>query len=104
MKKFSIALIFSLLTCTLVYAQEKEQDRLKEAGNVLKEILDIPDDIPKSVLDRAECVIVIPSVKKLAVGIGATMLLPMDVRIASSEARSGPSPAARRRRLFRIPR
>lgn len=72
MKNFSLALIFSLVTCAVVFAQEKEQDRLKEAGNVLKEILDIPDDIPKTVLDRAECVIVIPSVKKLAVGIGAS--------------------------------
>lgn len=71
MKKLSIALI-PLLTCTLALAQEKERERLEEAGNVLKEILDIPDDIPKSVLDRAECVIVIPSVKKLAVGIGAS--------------------------------
>jgi len=45
---------------------------LQEAGTVLKEILDIPDNIPKPVLDRAECVIVIPSAKKLAVGIGAS--------------------------------
>ena len=72
MKKLSLAMIFPLLTCTLALAQEKEQDRLKEAGTVLKEILDIPDNIPKSVLDRAECVIVIPSVKKLAIGIGAS--------------------------------
>lgn len=71
MKKFCITLV-PLLACTLAFTQEKERDRLQEAGNVLKEILDIPDDIPKSVLDRAECVIVIPSVKKLAVGIGAS--------------------------------
>jgi SH3 domain-containing YSC84-like protein 1 len=71
MKKFCITLV-PLLACTLAFPQEKERDRLQEAGNVLKEILDIPDDIPKSVLDRAECVIVIPSVKKLAVGIGAS--------------------------------
>lgn len=72
MKNISLATIFLLLTCSFAFAQEKEQDRLKEAGTVLKEILDIPDNIPKSVLDRAECVIVIPSVKKLAVGIGAS--------------------------------
>ena len=51
---------------------EKEQDRLKEAGTVLKEILDVPDDIPKPLLDRAECVIVLPSVKKVAIGIGGS--------------------------------
>src|SRR5205807_1277530 len=37
-----------------------------------KEILNIPDDIPKDLLDRAECVIVLPSVKKLAIGIGGS--------------------------------
>lgn len=51
---------------------EKEQDRLKEAGEVLKEILNIPDNIPKDLLDKAECVIVLPSVKKVAIGIGGS--------------------------------
>ena len=37
---------------------------------MLKEILNIPDDIPKDLLDDAECVIVLPSVKKIAIGIG----------------------------------
>src|SRR5919198_2752011 len=50
----------------------KEVDRIKESGTVLKEILDIPDDIPKDLLDRAECVIVLPSVKKGAIGIGGS--------------------------------
>src|SRR5437660_11913503 len=53
-------------------AQEHEEDRLKHAGEVLQEILNIPDDIPKSILDRAECVIVVPSVKKFAIGIGGS--------------------------------
>jgi len=48
----------------------KEADRVKDAGVVLKEILNIPDDIPKDLLDDAECVIVLPSVKKIAIGIG----------------------------------
>jgi lipid-binding SYLF domain-containing protein len=51
---------------------EKEADRVQEAGTVLKEILDIPDDIPKDLVDKAECVIVLPSVKKAAFGIGAS--------------------------------
>jgi SH3 domain-containing YSC84-like protein 1 len=36
----------------------------------MKEIINIPDNIPKDLIDRAECVIVLPSVKKLAIGIG----------------------------------
>lgn len=51
---------------------EKEQDRVKDAGEVLKEIINIPDNIPKDLFDRAECVIVLPSVKKLAIGIGGS--------------------------------
>lgn len=50
----------------------KEQNRLEECGHVLKEILNIPEDIPKDLLDKAECVIVIPSVKKFALGIGGS--------------------------------
>ena len=50
----------------------REVDRVKDAGVVMKEILNIPDDIPKDLLDRAECVIVLPSVKKGAIGIGGS--------------------------------
>src|SRR5262249_1492741 len=47
------------------FAQEKEEDRLKESRDVLKEILDMPDKgIPHDLLDKAECVVVFPSVKK----------------------------------------
>jgi lipid-binding SYLF domain-containing protein len=51
---------------------EKEEDRVKEAGETLKEIINIPDDIPKDLFDKAECVIVLPSVKKGAIGIGGS--------------------------------
>ena len=51
---------------------EKEEDRVKDAGVVLKEIINIPDDIPKDLFDKAECVIVLPSVKKGAFGIGGS--------------------------------
>src|SRR5947209_10324557 len=73
MKKL-IAFVLSLICIPLAIAAEnqKESDRVKDAGVVLKEILNIPDDIPKDLLDRAECVIVLPSVKKLAMGIGAS--------------------------------
>jgi len=51
---------------------QKEEDRLDNAGHVMGEILDIPDDIPQSLLDKADCVIVIPSVLKFAIGIGGS--------------------------------
>jgi lipid-binding SYLF domain-containing protein len=50
--------------------QSKEQKRLEACGRVLKEVLTIPDGIPKGLLNKAECVIVIPSVLKFAIGIG----------------------------------
>lgn len=50
-----------------------ERDRVKDSGQVLKEILDAPDKgIPKSVLDGSKCVIVLPKVKKAAIGIGGS--------------------------------
>src|SRR5437660_9602326 len=74
MKKL-LALIFAIvmLPISLMAADsEKEQDRVKEAGVVLKEIINIPEDIPKDLFDRAECVIVLPSVKKFAIGVGGS--------------------------------
>jgi SH3 domain-containing YSC84-like protein 1 len=50
----------------------KDEDRLNSAGQVIKEILDIPDDIPQSLLDKANCVIVLPSVLKAAFIIGGS--------------------------------
>jgi SH3 domain-containing YSC84-like protein 1 len=51
---------------------KKEVDRLQNCGTVLKEILDIPDDIPQDLLDKSECVIVYPSVLKAAFVIGGS--------------------------------
>lgn len=50
----------------------KDEERLQNAGEVMKEIMDIPDDIPQSLLDKADCVIVIPSVLKAAFIVGAS--------------------------------
>jgi SH3 domain-containing YSC84-like protein 1 len=74
MKKLLIAILVVALAPSWLSAEkgEKEQDRLKDAGVVLQEILDVPDNLPKPLLDRAECVIVLPSVKKLAIGIGGS--------------------------------
>jgi lipid-binding SYLF domain-containing protein len=70
-------LVALLLACilapsALAFDSEKEEDRVQDAGQVLKEIINIPDDIPKDLFDRAECVIVLPSVKKFAIGIGGS--------------------------------
>jgi lipid-binding SYLF domain-containing protein len=51
---------------------EREQDRVKDAGEVMKEILNIPDDIPQDLLDKAECLVILPSVKKGAFGVGGS--------------------------------
>jgi lipid-binding SYLF domain-containing protein len=57
----------------LATAQDKkEADRLDNCGTVMKEILDIPDDIPQDLLDKAECVIVYPSVLKAAFVVGGS--------------------------------
>src|SRR5690242_13431541 len=75
MKKLLAVLTFVLLLAAPLLAakdNEKEQDRVKDAGQVLKEIINIPDDIPKDLFDRAECIVVLPSVKKLAIGIGGS--------------------------------
>jgi lipid-binding SYLF domain-containing protein len=66
MKKFlSLWMAAALIGLPAQAAKEKDQDRLKNCGTVLKEILDIPDDIPQDLLDKAECVIVIPSAVKV---------------------------------------
>src|SRR5215475_1861076 len=64
---FAISLFVALSS----FSQEKEGDRLKESYNVLKEILGTPDKgIPRDLLDKAECVVVYPSVKKAGFIVG----------------------------------
>jgi SH3 domain-containing YSC84-like protein 1 len=69
-----VCAVFVLLTMIAapVFAQKKEQDRVASAGNVMREILNIPDDIPQSVIDKADCVVVLPSVIKFAFGFGGS--------------------------------
>src|SRR5215470_18486294 len=55
-----------------VYAQKKEEDRIENSGKVMQEIVNAPDSIPQSVLDKADCVVVLPSVVKIAIGIGGS--------------------------------
>jgi len=52
--------------------QIKEVDRVENAGKVISEILNVPEDIPQDLLDKAYCVIVLPSVLKAAFIVGAS--------------------------------
>jgi SH3 domain-containing YSC84-like protein 1 len=72
MRKSCTVVMLALFFAVTTLGQEKEQERLKECGTVMGEILDVPDGIPQDLLNKAECVVVFPSVKKLAVGIGAS--------------------------------
>jgi len=72
-KKFMFCFIVVLMSGVSAFAaNEHEAERVKDAGVVLKEILNIPDDIPEDLLDKAECLVVLPSVKKGAFGIGGS--------------------------------
>jgi SH3 domain-containing YSC84-like protein 1 len=51
---------------------EKDENRLINSGTVLKEILDVPDHIPQDLLDKADCVVVFPSVLKAAFIVGGS--------------------------------
>ena len=64
-----------LLLCVFVpaaFAAKEEEDRVKDSGQVLSEILNIPDNIPQDLIDKAECLIILPSVKKGAFGVGGS--------------------------------
>jgi lipid-binding SYLF domain-containing protein len=69
--------IFSLIAMALLlsapaFAQKDENKRTSNSGTVMTEILNIPDDIPRDILDKAECVIILPSVMKIAFGVGGS--------------------------------
>ena len=73
-KKIVVSVLTLCLSATTAFAanDEKEKDRVEDAGVVLKEILNIPDDIPQDLLDKAECLVILPSVLKGAFGVGGS--------------------------------
>ena len=74
-KRIALGLLFALAALPVFAAaadNEKETDRLENAGMVMEEIMNIPDDIPQDLLDKAECVIVFPSVLKAAFIVGGS--------------------------------
>ena len=73
----SLAIAVLLLSTVLPAANKKitdthEEARLRASGDVLQEILDIPENIPPGLLNKAECVVVIPGTKKFAIGVGGS--------------------------------
>jgi lipid-binding SYLF domain-containing protein len=74
-KLLSLGMLFALSAAPMLAARpdnEKETDRLENSGTVMEEILNIPDNIPQDLIDKAECVVVFPSVLKAAFGIGGS--------------------------------
>jgi lipid-binding SYLF domain-containing protein len=71
MKKWmSIGLLATL--AVPVHGQKKEEERVENSGKVMQEILNAKDSIPQSVLDKADCVVVLPSVVKAAFVVGGS--------------------------------
>ncbi len=73
MKRNLIAvMILAVLAAAPAFAQKDENNRIRNSGEVMKEILNIPDDIPADTLSKARCVIVMPSVLKAAFIVGGS--------------------------------
>ena len=66
MTKTVVALSLMSLMILPAFGQDKEADRVEAAGTIISEIMNLPDDIPQDVIDKADCVVVLPSVLKAA--------------------------------------
>ncbi len=72
MKRIFLLVAVMVLMGLPAFAQKDENNRIENAGKVMVEILNVPDNIPEDLLDKAECVIVLPSVMKFAIGFGGS--------------------------------
>ncbi|MFZ0212567.1 MAG: lipid-binding SYLF domain-containing protein [Candidatus Acidiferrales bacterium] len=72
LRKSILVASLALVTATICTAKNKEQKRLENSGVVMQEIMNIPENIPQEVLEKADCVIVFPSVLKGAFVVGAS--------------------------------
>src|SRR4249920_1165389 len=73
MKKLSVLVVAALFLATYSLADnKKEVERVENSGKVMSEILSVPEDIPQDLLDKADCVIVLPSVVKAAFIVGGS--------------------------------
>src|SRR5579863_5241051 len=74
-KLLTIGMLLAMTAAPMLAARpdnDKETDRLENSGMVMEEIMNIPDNIPQDLIDKAECVVVFPSVLKAAFGIGGS--------------------------------
>lgn len=71
-KLIPFVLALSLVAPPLVADDVKEGDRLENCGLVIQEIMDIPDNIPQDLIDKADCVMIYPSVLKGAFIVGGS--------------------------------
>ena len=71
-RKSILVACLGLVATTVLHADNKEQKRLENSGVVMQEIMNIPDNIPQEVMEKAKCVIVFPSVLKAAFVVGAS--------------------------------
>jgi len=72
MRKRLVMLAVCLTIASPLFAQKKEEERLSNAATAMQTILGENNGLPKSILDQAECVLIFPSVKKVAIGIGGS--------------------------------
>ncbi len=63
MRRALAVLLVLLLASPGAFAKSKEEERLGDCARILGEVLNIPDGVPQDLLDKAECVLVLP-VKK----------------------------------------
>src|SRR5438270_11052102 len=72
-RAYVILFVLLAVPASLSFAKDSDDEqRLQKAATVLTEIINIPDNIPPDLIDKSECVIVLPSVKKFAIGFGAS--------------------------------
>jgi SH3 domain-containing YSC84-like protein 1 len=74
LRHWGVLVLCLVLMAAPLKAADKETDRLEleKAAAVMEEIMHVPDNIPQELLNKSECVIVVPSVRKLAIGIGGS--------------------------------
>src|SRR6202162_4881623 len=70
MKKRMVVCAFCFVVASSVFAQKKEEARISNSADVLRQL--IAGDLPNNILDQADCVVIFPSVKKVAIGIGGS--------------------------------
>jgi SH3 domain-containing YSC84-like protein 1 len=72
MKSAWLGIVLLVVSALPAFAKDKEEERVQNAGKVVQEIMNVPDNIPQNVIDKADCVVVLPSVVKFAIGIGGS--------------------------------